>query len=61
MLPEQVSHIGAYMQFDRKIHEQQGSGMGLIIASRLAELYAGRLSIDSVSGEGTQVCFELPA
>src|SRR5215467_11081878 len=32
---EQVTKIGAYMQFDRKFHEQQGLGLGLAIAHRL--------------------------
>ena len=34
---EQIQKIGAYMQFDRKTHEQQGLGLGLTIAKRLTE------------------------
>ncbi|MFO7322443.1 MAG: response regulator, partial [Chloroflexota bacterium] len=28
MTPEQINSIGAYMQFDRRFYEQQGSGLG---------------------------------
>ncbi len=47
MTSEQIKKIGAYMQFDRKIFEQQGSGLGLIILKRLSQLYNGHLEIES--------------
>ncbi len=55
MTPEQVISIGAYMQFDRKIYEQQGSGLGLIIAKKITELYGGHFTIESTVNEGTKV------
>ena len=50
------------MQFDRKIYEQQGAGLGLTIAKRLTELLGGQLMIDSKPGIETlvHVSFEVP-
>lgn len=57
---DQITKVGAYMQFDRKMHEQQGMGLGLSIARRLTELHGGTLSIRSEKGEGTTVEVRLP-
>ena len=61
MKPEHVDNIGAYVQFERRIHEQQGSGLGLAIVSRLAELHGGQLTITSQPDMGTTVTVHLPA
>jgi len=58
--PEQIKEIGAYMQFDRLIQEQQGAGMGLAVAKGLAEMYLGSLQIDSEIGQYTAVTVTLP-
>lgn len=60
MTETQIENLGAYMQFDRDLYEQQGSGLGLIIAKRLTELYGGKLMIESLPGQKTSVQVELP-
>lgn len=50
---EQVKNIGAYMQFDRWKHEQQGMGLGLAIVKLFAQLYDAEFKIGGVLGEGT--------
>jgi signal transduction histidine kinase len=58
--PEQIARIGAYMQFDRKLHEQQGLGLGLTIAKRLVELHGGKFSIVSDKESGTLISAKFP-
>jgi two-component system sensor histidine kinase/response regulator len=60
MTLDQIASLGAYLQFDRKFHEQQGAGLGLTIAKRLTELYGGRIDFDVSSGQGLTVRVYLP-
>lgn len=60
MTAEQIKNIGAYNQFQRDLYEQQGAGLGLVIAKLLVELHKGRLIINSVLDQGTTVIVELP-
>jgi len=57
---EHINKVGAYMQFDRKLHEQQGLGLGLTIVRRLSEIHGGTLTIQSEKGSGTVVSVKFP-
>jgi signal transduction histidine kinase len=58
---EDFLNIGAYMQFDRKTNEQQGQGLGLIIAKRLTELHSGSIELeDPPANGGTTLTIRLP-
>ncbi len=59
MTSEQILNIGAYMQFERKHYEQQGSGLGLIISKRIVELYGGEFSVENITSNQTVVCIKL--
>jgi len=61
MTAEQIAHIGPHVQFEREIYEQQGAGLGLVIAKRLTELNGGQFSIASVPGQDTKVSISFPA
>jgi signal transduction histidine kinase len=60
MTAEQIRNIGAYVQFDRTVYEQQGSRVGLTVAKHLCEMHGGVLSIQSDHGHGTTVTVRLP-
>lgn len=60
MSKDQIANVGAYVQFERTIYEQQGVGLGLVIAKRLTELHDGTFKIESQEGEGTKITFSLP-
>ena len=60
MTADQIENIGAYVQFNRKVYEQQGSGLGLTVAKQLIEIHGGSLSIQSDVDHGTTVTVRLP-
>jgi signal transduction histidine kinase len=57
---EHIARVGAYMQFDRKLQEQQGQGLGLAIARRLIELHHGSFSLEPRREGGTVVAARFP-
>ncbi|NJL87976.1 MAG: ATP-binding protein [Leptolyngbyaceae cyanobacterium SM1_1_3] len=60
MTPHQITDINAYRQFDRTHYEQQGLGLGLAIAQKLAELQGGTLELKSMPGIEITVTVRLP-
>ena len=56
MTQEQIQHIERFTSFEENWYEQQqGAGMGLIIAQLLAKLCGGKLNFSSRNGIGTKV------
>ncbi|MEH2086541.1 hybrid sensor histidine kinase/response regulator [Nostoc sp.] len=60
MAIEEINTIGAFVQFNRKLWEQQGSGLGLAIVQHIVKLYGGELTIASIPEQGTTVSVSLP-
>lgn len=60
MSKEQIDSISALSQFERTIYEQQGIGLGLVIAKKMVELHDGSFVIESEESQGTRVIFSLP-
>jgi signal transduction histidine kinase len=51
----QIERIGAFHQFGRKEHEQQGLGLGLALVRKLAARSGASVSIDSETSAGTTI------
>jgi len=60
MSPSQIKQIAPFVQFDRDKHEQQGSGLGLVIVKKFVELYGGHFTIQSHVDQGTCVSISFP-
>jgi signal transduction histidine kinase len=60
MSPRQIKDLGAYVQFNRELYEQQGMGLGYTVARHLIELYGGRVSLTSELDQGTTVWVQIP-
>ena len=60
MSENQIKKIHTFMQFDRERHEQQGLGLGLMIAKRLTEIHGGNICVMSSSANGTTVTISFP-
>jgi two-component system sensor histidine kinase/response regulator len=57
---EEIERMGAFQQFDRKKHEQQGLGLGLVLVQKLTAVYGAKFLLTSRSGEETQVQIVFP-
>lgn len=62
MSRDEVARIGEpFVQFDAgRAMRNEGAGLGMSIAKRLAELHGGRLEIESTPGKGTRIALCLP-
>lgn len=60
MSEKQIALLDAYMQFDRAFYEQQGVGLGFIIAKRLIDLHSGKLKLESKIDFGTTIEIAFP-
>ncbi len=57
----QIPHLfKRFGQLDRQKMEQQGAGLGLVIAQALITCMQGSITVDSVYGEGSTFMFHLP-
>jgi two-component system sensor histidine kinase/response regulator len=54
MSKDEIEHIGAFHQFDRKKYEQQGLGLGLALVQKLSSRNGAKFSADSMPEHGTQ-------
>ncbi len=57
---EEIARIGAFQQFDRKKHEQQGLGLGLVLVQKLTAQCGAKFSMNSQPGEQTQAQVAFP-
>jgi signal transduction histidine kinase len=60
MTPTQLEQVGAFRQPNRKIQEQQGLGLGVMLVRKLVRHLGGEFQMESKPGEGTTSRFHLP-
>ena len=58
---QQAHLFEPFTQIDRKTMEQQGIGLGLAIAKRLAQLHSGDIWVESDPGNGSTFTVSIPA
>lgn len=57
---EEIAHIGAFKQFERKKNEQQGLGLGLVLVQKLAAVCQAKFNVTSQPGASTEARIEFP-
>jgi two-component system sensor histidine kinase/response regulator len=60
MTENQIKKTNMFIQFDRERYEQQGLGLGLMIAKRLTEIHGGNIRVISTQAKGTTVTISFP-
>ena len=60
MSEDQIKRVHTFMQFNREQHEQQGLGLGLMIAKRLTEIHGGNIHVSNIQGNGTTISISFP-
>jgi len=60
ILPEEFEHIFNWFYHSNSTVKRNGSGIGLSLSRRFAELHQGSLSVNSKPGEGSIFTIELP-
>lgn len=60
MTDDEINAIDAFVQFNREKQEQQGTGLGLVIARLIAKLHGGMFRVISEPGETIEVAVALP-
>ncbi|TQE95584.1 MAG: sensor histidine kinase, partial [Spiribacter salinus] len=58
---EEIARRQAFTQFRRQQNEQQGLGLGLAIAERLARVYGGTLRLRRTAQTGTEAVVWMPS
>jgi two-component system, sensor histidine kinase and response regulator len=54
-LPEEISSISSFRQFNRDLYQQNGLGLGLSLVNSLVKLDNGRFSVSSIPGKETKI------
>ncbi len=55
MTEQQIEDLDAFVQFERKIYEQQGSGLGIAIVKKILNIFDGEIRINSLPGKYTKI------